>query len=164
MNTKFEKCQQQDSREKQEQIKIHTELVKIQDVYNRSNIKLQHKLNLEIFEKQAELTREIHKKQSKLTKVLIISTILAALIGSAIGAILTTYTEHIWLQQKPQQSVIKETIQHHKENVGAQFHNRKKETKLSVPEELSLTNNSYKPPITYQRTGRETPVTLALAF
>jgi hypothetical protein len=92
--------QHEESLKKQQEYNNRLAPVKVQDKYNKENLETQHKYNLEIFEKQAALTREINAKQSKLTKVLIISTVLAAILGSAIGALLPNFIKNIWPQNE----------------------------------------------------------------
>ncbi|MFZ2396694.1 MAG: hypothetical protein WAW09_10470 [Smithella sp.] len=92
--------QHEESLKKQQEYNNRLAPVKVQDKYNKENLEIQHKYNLEIFEKQAALTREINAKQSKLTKVLIISTVLAAILGSAIGALLPNFIKNIWPQNE----------------------------------------------------------------
>jgi hypothetical protein len=120
--------------------------VRVQDVYNKENLEIQHKHNLEIFEKQAELTREIHDKQSKLTKVLIISTVLAAIFGAAIGAILPNLIKNIWQQNEQQIIQKEESLTHQQKSVSAQSHPVEKiKTKQSAQEESSSKGSLKKP-------------------
>ncbi|MCF8078472.1 MAG: hypothetical protein K9K88_04240 [Desulfobacterales bacterium] len=75
-------------REKQKQMEIPVELIKIQDRYNKHNLEKQHKFNLEIFEKQADLSRELHKKQTRLAIISIGLAIVATLLGAVLGSYL----------------------------------------------------------------------------
>ena len=99
------KKQRKEVQEKQRELQELLMPTRVQNEFNKENLKLQHEFNLEIFEKQAALTREINAKQSKLTKVLIISTILAAILGSAIGPLLPNFMKNIWPQNEQQKSV-----------------------------------------------------------
>mgnify|MGYP007088121866 CR=1 FL=1 len=127
--------QRQAIQEKHKQMEIPLELIKIQDQYNRQNLKKQHEFNLEIFEKQAALTREINAKQSNLTKVLIISTILAAICGSAIGALLPNFMKNIWPQNEQQKKQVIESPLHQQKSTEVQSHpSQKIKTKQSTQE------------------------------
>jgi hypothetical protein len=119
--------------------------VRVQDKFNKENLETQHKYNLEIFEKQADLTREINAKQSKLTKVLIISTILAAILGSAIGALLPNFIKSIWPQNEQQKKQVIESSLHQQKNVTVQSHpDQKTKIQLSEQWESSSKNVSSK--------------------
>ena len=108
---------------KQKEMEIPLELVKIQDMYNKQNLKRQHKFNLEIFEKQSELTREIHKEQSKLIKYSIFATLFAALCGIAIGYYAATLQTKDPIpnptayEKTTQQHTYEKTSSHQKEKV-----------------------------------------------
>lgn len=120
--------------------------VRVQDKYNKENLETQYKYNLEIFEKQAALTREINAKQSKLTKVLIISTILAAILGSAIGALLPNFIKNIWPQNEQQKKQAIESSLHQQKSAVVQSRpDQKTKTEPSAQEE-SLSKNSLKKP------------------
>lgn len=127
--------QRQAIQEKHKQMEIPLEFIKIQDQYNRQNLKKQHEFNLEIFEKQAALTREINVKQSKLTKVFILSTILATIFASAIGALLPDFMKNIWLKNEQQKKQIIESPLHQQKSTEVQFHpDQKIKTKQSTQE------------------------------
>ncbi|MFZ3103720.1 MAG: hypothetical protein WA096_03300 [Smithella sp.] len=109
--------QHEESLKKQQEYNNRLAPVKVQDKYNKENLETQHKYNLEIFEKQAALTREINAKQSKLTKVLIISTVLAAILGSAIGALLPNFIKNIWPQNEQKKQVVESSLHQQKSAV-----------------------------------------------
>jgi len=133
-------------REKQKQMEVPIELIRIQDTYNKNNIERQHEFNLEIFGKQAALTREMQKEQAKLLKKLswrtVITTILAVIIGALFGLYLERSGLKQPLQSPPKQAVT--TIQ--KQNTSVLQSQGEKEinkaTKSSIQGESSLKNLS----------------------
>jgi hypothetical protein len=145
---------QQENRIKQEKEKLERQYeheqrlapVRVQDKYNKENLETQHKYNLEIFEKQAALTREINAKQSKLTKVLIISTILAAILGSAIGVLLPNFIKNIWpLSEQQKKQVIESSLHQQKSVVVQSRPDQKTKTEQSEQEESSSKNSLQRP-------------------
>ena len=77
--------------------KAHNKIVKDKMEISVLLLEKQHELNLEILEKQRKFNSEIHEKQSKLLKYSIRTTasvtLLAALLGAAVGALLTNYLQ-----------------------------------------------------------------------
>ena len=138
--------QHKESLEKQYEQQQRLAPVRVQDKYNKENLETQHKYNLEIFEKQAALTREINAKQSKLTKVLIISTVLAAILGSAIGALLPNFIKNIWPQNEQQKKQVIESSLHQQKSVVVQSRpDQKTKTEPSAQEESSSKGSLKKP-------------------
>lgn len=137
---------QQENLEKQYEQQQRLMPIRVQNEYNKQNLKTQHKYNLEIFEKQAELAREINAKQSKLTKVLIISTILAAIIGSAIGVLLPNVIKNILPQNEQQSQLVKESSLHQQKSVVAQSHPDQKTKTQPLAQEESSSKGSLKKP------------------
>lgn len=148
MNIQQENQRKQREEALQGQLKMQELLapVRVQNEYNKQNLETQHKYNLEIFEKQAELAREINAKQSKLTKVLIICTILAAIIGSAIGVLLPNFIKSILPQNEQQNQLIKESSLHQQKSVVVQSRpDQKIKTQQSAQEESSSKGSLKKP-------------------
>jgi len=141
MNPNKEKYDQQLAiREKQKQMEIPVELIKIQDRYNKQNLEKQHKFNLEIFEKQADLSREIHKKQTRLAIISIWLAIVATLLGAVLGSYLpSVFQKQGQIKKTAEQSMsIEKATQQQTPSVS------------SVQTESSSTIDTSKPPITNQ--------------
>lgn len=141
MNPNKEKYEQQLAiREKQKQMEIPVELIKIQDRYNKQNLEKQHKFNLEIFEKQADLSREIHKKQTRLAIISIGLAIVATLLGAVLGSYLpSVFQKRDQVKKTTEQSMsIEKATQQQTTSVS------------SVQTESSSTFDTSKPPITNQ--------------
>jgi hypothetical protein len=116
--------------EKQKEMEIPIELIKIQDIYNKRNGKRQHKFNL-----------EIHKKQSRLAIVLSILTILGSFCSALAGVIVGTYLERNRPEQTVEIQLEKQALpsQDKAAVLGAQNH-QKKDTKLLEQEAAPLIN------------------------
>jgi hypothetical protein len=149
MNPLEKHNQQKVIREKHKQMEIPVELIKIQDRYNKGNIEQQHKFNLEIFEKQAALTREIQDKQTKQLNNLSWRTVIATILAVIIGAALGIYLERGGLKQPQPPPPTQATTTTQKQNTSAfpspGEKGTTKATKSSVQEESS-SNNSLKKP------------------
>jgi len=122
----------QDNKYKQQQLLAP---IRLQNEYNKENLKLQHGFNLEIFEKQSSLTKRI-------AIITASCTIIASIIGAIIGALFVFWLNTPQQQNQPKtQTQINQDISSTKEGLML---DRQTKTKQSAQGESS--KNSLKKP------------------